>query len=94
VLRFDGFKKVARDAGERLGAGADQAEAIWSICSALAHGDIHNLSFLDRKVVATQGNTILTKLTSNTEVLLRATELSVKMLRHGFSLYEKSAAKP
>ncbi|MDQ0904587.1 hypothetical protein QFZ22_000684 [Streptomyces canus] len=37
------------------------------------------------------GNVNLAKLTSNTDVLPRATELSVRMLRHGFALYEKAA---
>ncbi|MDX3209114.1 hypothetical protein [Streptomyces scabiei] len=92
ALTFVGFQKVVQDAGPRLGVEADQAEAIWSMCSALAHGDVHNLSFLDRQVVGTQGNVNLAKLTSNTDVLLRATELSVRMLRHGFALYEKAAA--
>lgn len=94
VLKFVGFKNVVRDAGDTLGSGADQAEAIWSACSALAHGDIHNLMFLDREIVGTQGNVHLAKLTSNTNVLLRATDLSVSMLRHGFALFEKAAAKP
>ncbi|MEV0979958.1 hypothetical protein [Streptomyces sp. NPDC049915] len=94
ALKFVGFKNVVRDAGESLGVGAERAEAIWSTCSAIAHGDVHNLSFLAREIVGTQGNVNLAKLTGDTNVLLWATDLSVRMLRHGFALYEQAAAKP
>ncbi|MBC3985752.1 hypothetical protein H8N01_25050 [Streptomyces sp. AC536] len=92
ALTFVGFQKAIQDAGPHLGIEGNQAEAIWSMCSALAHGDAHNLSFLDHQVVVAQGNVSLTKLTGNISVLLRAAELSVRMLRHGFALYEKARA--
>ncbi|MFJ9525055.1 hypothetical protein [Streptomyces cyaneofuscatus] len=94
VLKFVGFQNVVKEAGEHLGIGQNHADAIWSMCSAIAHGDVHNLSFLDHEIVATEDKVALAKLSSNVQLLLRAADLSSQMLRHGFSLYEKSAAKP
>ncbi|WP_406175270.1 hypothetical protein [Streptomyces sp. NBC_00996] len=38
-----GYKTMVQTAGDHLvGMGADQAEAVWSACSALAHGDVHS----------------------------------------------------
>ncbi|MEU3287038.1 hypothetical protein [Streptomyces longwoodensis] len=93
ALKFVGFKNVVKEAGKSLGDGAEHVEAMWSTCSALAHGDVHNLSFLDRQIVATKGDVALTRLSGDAGVLWRATDLSVRMLHHGFELYAKRAAK-
>jgi hypothetical protein len=93
-LKFVGFKNLVRCAGDESGIGADQAEAVWSACSAVAHGDVHSLSFLEREMVKQQENAVIHRLTGDPKILLWATTLSVQMIEHGFKLYEKGRMPP
>lgn len=72
--------------------GASQAEAVWSGCSSLAHGDVYGtLSILERSVVETQGRVNLMQITSSPKVLFWATDRTVAMMRRGFELFKERA---
>ncbi|MBE8476133.1 hypothetical protein [Streptomyces justiciae] len=86
------YSEIVREAGTFTPMGADQAEAVWSGCSSLAHGDVYGtLSILERSVVATQGRVNLTQLTSSPKVLFWATDRTVTMLQRGFELFKERA---
>ncbi|MFI2632126.1 hypothetical protein ACH5A2_17225 [Streptomyces collinus] len=88
-----GYKKMVRTAGDHLaGVGADQAEAVWSACSALAHGDIHSMSFLERDVLGRVGNVALARLSTDSKILLWITTITVQMIEYGFQLYKERAS--
>ncbi|MEU3536799.1 hypothetical protein AB0E70_35280 [Streptomyces murinus] len=90
-----GYKKMVRTAGDHLaGVGADQAEAVWSACSALAHGDIHSMGFLEREVLGMAGNVALTRLSTDSKILLWITTVTVQMIEYGFQLYKQRTTPP
>ncbi|WP_327256556.1 hypothetical protein [Streptomyces sp. NBC_01244] len=90
-----GYKKMVRTAGEHLpGVGADEAEAVWSACSALAHGDVHSMGFLEREIVAQVGNVALTKLSTDSKIMVWVTTRAVQMAAYGFQLYKERTTAP
>ncbi|MGM0347255.1 hypothetical protein [Streptomyces sp. Adlamb9] len=87
------YSEIVRKAGALTSMGAAQAEAVWSSCSSLAHGDIYGtLSILERNIVDTQGHVNLAQITSSPKVLLWATERTVTMMQRGFDLFSERAA--
>ncbi|MEV5576349.1 hypothetical protein AB0L06_40490 [Spirillospora sp. NPDC052269] len=93
------YKDMARDAAPAAGYTSDTAEVIWSICSALAHGDTHGtLSALDKQVTAARsakGNDIAEiHLTSPVSGLYWCTLAATSMLSAGFELYAQRARAP
>ncbi|MFE0130636.1 hypothetical protein ACFWY6_03425 [Streptomyces sp. NPDC059037] len=82
-----------REAGALTARGADQAEVIWSGCSALAHGDTYGtLGSLEHTVVEKQGQLPLVRFTGSTQFLRQATGRSVAMMQRGFTLFQERAA--
>ncbi|MFF3750500.1 hypothetical protein ACFYYH_08585 [Streptomyces sp. NPDC002018] len=90
-----GYKKMVRTAGDYLaGVGAAEAEAVWSACSALAHGDVHSMGFLEREIVGQVGNVAFTKLSTDYKIMVWVTTRAVQMVEHGFHLYKERATAP
>ncbi|NUK23491.1 hypothetical protein [Streptomyces lunaelactis] len=88
------YTEIVRQAGEYSGLG-DVVEAIWSVCSSLAHGDLTGtVGLLQREIVATEGNVSLTKITGAFSTLHHMTRGAVHVLDHGFALYHKRATRP
>lgn len=82
----------AADAKRALRPVPYSAEAVWSSCSSLAHGDMHGtLSVLERRIVDTQGRVHLTQVTSSPMVLFWATAPTVAMMQRGFDLFKERA---
>lgn len=87
------YSEIVREAGDLTPMGATEAEAVWSGCSSLAHGDVYGtLSILERSVVETQGRVNLMRITSSPKVLFWATDRTVAMMRRGFDLFKERAA--
>lgn len=90
-----GYKKMVCTAGDHLaGVGGDQAEAVWSACSALAHGDVHSMAFLEREVMGQVGNVALARLSTDYKIMVWVTTLAVQMVEYGFHLYRERASAP
>ncbi|MGW7069395.1 hypothetical protein ACWGII_14435 [Streptomyces sp. NPDC054855] len=84
---------IVREAGSLAAMGTDQAEVIWSSCSALAHGDTYGtLGFLDGTVVEKQGKLSLMQISSSPLFLRQATDRTVAMMQRGFALFKERAA--
>ncbi|MGI5133875.1 hypothetical protein [Streptomyces sp. CA-106110] len=89
------YKTMVKTAGEHLaGMGADQAEAAWSACSALAHGDIHSMGFLEREIVGQVGNIALTRFSTDYRTMVWVTTLTASMVEHAVQLYKERATAP
>ncbi|MFJ7116577.1 hypothetical protein ACIQW4_25845 [Streptomyces albogriseolus] len=89
VLKPATYSEIVREAGGLTPMGPE-AEAVWSTCSSLAHGDMHGtLSVLERDVVGTQDLVSLARITSSPKVLFWATDRTVAMLQHGFGLFQE-----
>ncbi|MFE6480943.1 hypothetical protein [Streptomyces rochei] len=92
ALRPAKYSEIVRAAGSLTPMGANEAEAVWSSCSSLAHGDVYGtLSILERSVVGTQGRVNLMQITSSPKVLFWATDRTVAMMRRGFDLFKERA---
>lgn len=92
VLRPVPYSEVVREAGALMPMGAAEAEAVWSSCSSLAHGDLYGtLSVLERNIVGTQRLVNLAQVTSSPMVLFWAADRTVAMMRRGFGLFEERA---
>ncbi|QMU74773.1 hypothetical protein GXW83_02240 [Streptacidiphilus sp. PB12-B1b] len=95
AIKFIGFKQMVRGAGEELAdVGADTAEAVWSACSSLAHGDISSMTFLEREIVSSTGTVHQTRLTADHRVLLWMTDHTVRMLDFAIKLHKVRCAAP
>ncbi|MGW3103099.1 hypothetical protein [Streptomyces sp. NPDC001100] len=90
-----GYTKMVQTAGEHLaGMGKDQAEAVWSACSALAHGDVHSMGFLEKETVGQVGNVALTRLSTDSKIMVWVTTRTVQMVEYGFQLYKERVTPP
>ncbi|MBZ6256821.1 hypothetical protein KVH22_14885 [Streptomyces olivaceus] len=91
ALRPATYSEIVREAGGLTSMGSE-AEAVWSSCSSLAHGDMYGtLSVLERNIVGTHGRVSLAQITSSPKVLFWATDRTVAMLRRGFELFQERA---
>ncbi|REE62141.1 hypothetical protein BX257_4754 [Streptomyces sp. 3212.3] len=89
------YKKMVQTAGEHVpGIGTDQAEAVWSMCSALAHGDVHSIGYLEREIVGQVGNVAVARLSADSKLMVWITAHTVSMVEHGFQLYKQRATAP
>ncbi|MFJ5260939.1 hypothetical protein ACIQAC_10810 [Streptomyces sp. NPDC088387] len=90
-----GYTKMVQTAGEHLaGMGKAQAEAVWSACSALAHGDVHSMGFLEKEIVGQVGNVALTRLSTDSKIMVWVTTRTVQMVEYGFQLYKERVTPP
>ncbi|WP_030911052.1 hypothetical protein [Streptomyces sp. NRRL F-5126] len=88
------YSEIVREAGALASMQGTEAEVVWSSCSSLAHGDVYStFSVLEHDIVDTQGRVNLTKITSSPKVLFWATDRTIAMMRHGFELFKKRAAR-
>ena len=81
--------EIVKAAGGIIGMGGNEAQAVWSACSSLAHGDLHStLSILDREITESDATTALLRVTSSPKVLYWVTDRSVRMTEMAFKLYD------
>ncbi len=86
------YKTIAAEAGEAVGLGDANAEAVWRMCSGLAHGDMSGtVSTLELERVGGTPGVDITRVTVNVENLLMCTQAACMMLKQGIDLYNRRA---
>jgi hypothetical protein len=90
------YVTIVRRAGELVGVGADVAEAAWTICSGLAHGDASaTIGLLDTKVVQQVAPGInLAQVSPQVELLVNATAIASGMTARAFQLLQERGRPP
>ncbi|MBF8184806.1 hypothetical protein ITP53_03420 [Nonomuraea sp. K274] len=85
------YTAIVREAGEltpRLGG--DVAQAVWSGCSALAHGDTFGtMSMLDKEIVARNDDIALVRVTGSISSLFWCTVAATLVIERGFQLFQE-----
>lgn len=96
ALRGLTYVTIVRRAGELSGAGADLAEATWSMCSGLAHGDANaTLGILDTKVVQQIAPGIsLARVSPQVKLLVLATKIACRMTGCAFQFLNQRGQAP
>jgi hypothetical protein len=73
----------------------DRAALVWRLCSAFAHGrPFASLSWLDRKVVSSEGSSHVLWLTGGIERLMMVADCPVKFTGRALQLYEQRRHSP
>ncbi|MGR6913627.1 hypothetical protein ACU635_05185 [[Actinomadura] parvosata] len=85
------YSAIVREAGEltpRLGS--DVAQAVWSGCSALAHGDTYGtMSMLDKEIVSRNDEIALVRVTGSISSLFWCTVAATLVIERGFQLFQE-----
>ncbi|MCD0451758.1 hypothetical protein LO762_21545 [Actinocorallia sp. API 0066] len=93
------YRDMVREAGPAAGISADTAEALWGVCSALAHGDLTGtLDASELEITAARsvkGRDIATvKITGSVGKLYWITRATASTIDAGYDLYARRAASP
>jgi hypothetical protein len=90
------YATIVRRAGELSGSGADTTEAVWSMCSGLAHGDLSaTLGLLDTEVVRQSAPGVsLARVSPQVKLLVMATVIACGMTACAFRLLQERGRPP
>jgi hypothetical protein len=96
ALRSLDYVTIARRAGELAGVGADVTEAVWRMCSGLAHGDVSaTIGLLSTDVVQQMVPGIsLARVSPRVNLLVTATAIAYGMVSRAFQLLQERGRPP